>query len=94
MQVSRLSDEESEVPAARRGDAMGEQSPPCRERHPILGVVEQVEVEAYLGQHLGWVCTQALNDRRNGHRRADAERPFLGSARRPLPFGGDFLRLL
>jgi len=71
-----LTEQESEVPAAGPGRAMAEQTASGCVGNPVVGVGEQSEVEPRLSQHLGRICPQALEERRNRRRDADPDGRF------------------
>ena len=68
--------------AAGSGDAMRQQVAPRRVRNRIVGIVEQLEVESGLGQHLGRICAEAAEHRRKSQYAADADSRFCG----PTPY--------
>ena len=53
------------------GNAMRSQATARRKRNSIIGIVEDLEVDTDLAEHLGWIAAQALQDGGNRLRRAD-----------------------
>ena len=81
VQPTLLPDQQPEVLAAGPGHAMGHQTATRRVGNHMVGVVEQMQVEAHLGQYLGGIGAQAPEHRRDRQRGADVH----GGGRRAQP---------
>ena len=82
MQSILLADQETEVRATRPVRAMLDDAVVSGERDPVLGVVEQLEVDTCFGQHFLGVGAQALQQRGNDQSGAHAHRRRVGTGLR------------